>query len=86
MTKVREHLSEALRKEIGECADPADVVSRLYDLGALDDSLSRRAVVRAEFPARYASCDRSAREIHGEIADEYGLSRERVGQLLRSGK
>lgn len=86
MSKVREQLSKALRNEVGECADPADVVGRLYDLGALDDSLSRRAVVRAEFPVRYASCDRSARDIHGEIAEEYGLTRERVGQLLRGGK
>lgn len=86
MSKVREQLSKALRKDVGERADPAEVVGRLYELGALDDSLSRRAVVRAEFPARYASCDRSAREIHGDLADEFGLTRERVGQLLRGGK
>jgi hypothetical protein len=86
MSKFREHLSTTLRKEIGECADPAAIVDRLYELGALDDSLSRRAVVCAEFPTRYAACDRSARDIHGEIAEEYGLSRERVGQLLRGGK
>jgi hypothetical protein len=82
MSRVRDILTEAIRKEVGECADPSQVVGMLYDLGVLDDCLARHGAVRVEFARRYSNTPHSAKEVMHDIGDEYGLTRQRVHQLL----
>lgn len=85
MTTVQRKMIDDLRTALGQQADPEAIIQRLYDYGVLDDVLSRRYVVRREFMLRYSTTCETARSIHFELADEYGLSRQGVS-LIVSGK
>lgn len=74
MTKVQRKMIEDLRETLGEKADPAEVVQRLYESGAIDDIMARRYVVKREFVRRYTSTDMCAHHVHEQLADEYGLT------------
>ena len=82
MSRSREELVAHLRTRFGEKADPAMIVDALFGGYALDDSLPRRYVVRVEFERRYATTDKSARQVQEDIAFEYGLGRTTVVDIL----
>jgi len=86
MTTVQRKMIEDLRATLGEQADPAAVVERLYQSGVMDDIMARRYVVRREFVLRYSGTEKSARCIHEDLAGEYGLTRRGVTFIVSDGK
>ena len=86
MTTVQRKMIEDLRATLGEQADPAAVVERLYESGVMDDIMARRYVVKLEFVLRYGTNEKSARRTHEDIANDYGLTRTGVRLILSDGK
>ena len=61
MTTVQRKMIEDLRATLGEQADPAAVVERLYESGVMDDIMARRYVVKLEFVLRYGTNETGVR-------------------------
>lgn len=82
MTRVKTKLIEDIRRNLG--VDATSIVQYLYDFGTLDDCLARQHVAKTEVIRLMTTTDLSERTIHGDVAEDLGLTRERVGQLGRN--
>lgn len=78
---LRSELIDRLRSRAG--SDPADIVDELYGNGVINDSGARRYLAPLIFTERFGSCDRSARSVMEEVADELGIDRSQVHRLVR---
>lgn len=64
--------------------DSGRVIEYLYEAGTLDDCLARQHMAKVETFNRLLSTDISEVRIHEGVGIDYGLTRERVGQLGRN--
>lgn len=82
MSKSRNDLNEELTKLFGPVAK--DIVDYLYSKGTLDDVLVRNHVVKSEYIHRLVTTDTPVNQIYQDLAEDYGMTRERVLQLAKT--
>lgn len=80
MTRVQKELIEDIRQKTG--MDATAVIEYLYAKGTLDDCVARQHVVKAEFLRRLASTDIKETQLKQDIGEDYGITRERVHQIV----
>lgn len=83
MSRVRDLLKKDVQSIFGECA--SGVVDYLFDRGTLDDCIARQHVALDMFREQYGMDSRSARQVAGDVGEDLGMTRERVGQIVRRG-
>lgn len=79
---IRDKAKEALRQRFGAAADPGAVVDELMGGCISGDTVLRRYAVRTEFERRFKAEPHSANRIQEEIADEFGISRQAVSNIV----
>ena len=65
--------------------DREEIIDTLYQSGALDDSLVRRAVVYEVFYDTLATSSQSTRSVEWDLAMQYDMSRSTVQYIVRRG-
>lgn len=84
---TRSEIITRLRAELGDCADPADVIDELLGTGALDDKTAKRYVIAKEYIARYGNAQRyPGTHLVEAVADDYGVSAATVYRVLQKMK
>lgn len=79
---IKDKAKEALRRRLGDAADPGKVLDELIGGGMSGDNVVRRYAVRTEFERRFKEEPHSVNRIQEEIADEFGLSRQGVANIV----
>lgn len=83
---IRTELIERLRADLGDCADPADIIDELMGVGALDERTAGRYVIANEYIRRYARGCVPGTHLAEEIADDYKVSAATVYRVLQKMK
>lgn len=83
---LRNELIERLRTDLGDCADPADIIDELLGTGAMDEKTAMRYVIANEYVKRYARRSTPGTHLAEEIADDYGVSTATVYRVLQKMK
>lgn len=78
--ELKKKLIADVRDKFGE--QGAAVVEYLFEMGTLDEILARKHVVRAEMFNRLLTTKRSKRQLEEDIAEDCGITRDRVFQLV----
>ena len=80
MRDPRKETEQRIAQRYGEegVAAVRDVLGR----GGVSDTVCRQYAVRKEFEERFAKEPKSAHGIQEEIADEFGLSRQAVSNIV----
>lgn len=83
---LRNELIDRLRADLGDCADPADIIDELLGTGAMDEKTAMRYVIANEYVKRYARRSAPGTHLAEEIADDYGVSTATVYRVLQKMK
>ena len=83
MSKVMDMLRKDVAERFGECA--LQVIDYLYDTRTLDDSRARNHMVKVEVFHRLLNTDLPVVQIDYDVAEDLGLSRDRVKQIRLNG-
>lgn len=83
---LRNELIDRLRTDLGDCADPADIIDELLGTGAMDEKTATRYVIANEYVKRYARRSTPGTHLAEEIADDYGVSTATVYRVLQKMK
>lgn len=82
MSKSRDKFNEELCKRFGPVAK--DIIDYLYSKGTLDDVLVRNHMVKSEFVQRLVTTDTPVNQIYQDLAEDFGMTRERALQLAKT--
>jgi hypothetical protein len=79
---AKEAAKKALLDKFGPCADPSQVLDDIIGSDKASSTVCRNYAIRREFEARFTREAKSANGVHEQIADEFGLSRQAVSNIV----
>lgn len=84
MSKYKDELIDRLTTSVGQTATPEQVVSELYALGVLDDTLSRKWCAVHEYLIQSTDTSRSDTAILSEVAERFGVHEVTAWKWVRA--